>query len=520
MHTLPRWVGDHAQLADGWNAFVDESGEIERYIFIGEGRGMTRMDQSLVDHSAIHRVTNDLDHRRLLSAFLTSTFFLARRTDLDEQIREYIKRTYRRIEGHCSMTFGGAAELAEEPLHQVEQGFNRQFLNLDELRITGPLAWSTVQKAHNTVQQFLSFRIPGIVAALRLLGIHMVHYTALLQWSSQAHVFEYLNSNFDHLHRRAFVLLDRSCMDATLGSAGQMHYLAHLYGATALFLNGILVFAQEDPERFYAGESPTTLDGVLKGRKSKAVDELLAHRAVPAFSVPALAIAYEGMSNYEREELDWQGQVRFIYPQLMERVAPTDLKGLSQQELFDQVRSIHGELNDVDVISSVTYGEDQPIDLDSLEVFSVQQLGRNLMLLATGKGRRKDGERPEKTEPDAQESGELANLRDAVFSGKQELANRLLKQTISEYAGLEAAERGYIETVAEANAVPCRVLRAIHDIFSEYNESRGPGSSYYLFSTDTRYPGEAWGGYGALVWLGYEIGHRLGECGIIRLRSD
>lgn len=72
--------------------------------------------------------------------------------------------------------------------------------------------------------------------------------------------------------------------------------------------------------------------------------------------------------------------------------------------------------------------------------------------------------------------------------------------------------RGYIETMEEAERIPCLVLKRIEAAFREARDVWGDSS--YLFKTYRNHPGEAWGGAGAAVWLGRTVGYRLDDCGI------
>ncbi|MGH8476851.1 MAG: hypothetical protein ACRER2_13975 [Methylococcales bacterium] len=281
-----------------------------------------------------------------------------------------------------------AIRFATQPIQQVEEEFLHQFINTDEMRITGGLAWRTVKEAHNTFRDYLNFQIPGFVAALRLMAIHGIHCRALAQWSSENRVVEYFDKNLDHLQKRAFILLDQS-KDATLESAGHMIYLAHLYGLTALMMGSKKVYAEDDPEEL-SSEALYYPKCIIKNPKSKAIDELLAHRVVPAFYGPALLMPYSGM--LEAEQRCYAQP--FIYPQLKERVSTKELRQLSQQQLFDHVHEYNGGLNKVDVMNSVIKGDNQPIELGSLKVFSVQQQGRNLLHFLLDKTKKREEEHP------------------------------------------------------------------------------------------------------------------------------
>lgn len=496
----------------GWNVLKNSSGK-EHYVYIGKDRGLSRLDKPEVPETEIHQAVAGGVSRLLPSFCGRLTHVLSQR-----QVPQAWK-LYETATGFLSMDFKEAELLAEQSMIEVEREFDEQFLNFDEMRITPPLAWRTVKEAQETVRGYLSFRYPGAVAALRLLAIHFVHCKALHHWSTRERLLEYLETNFDHLHRRTFVLLDRSCAEAKLTSAGQMIYLAWLYGMTALFMNGAKVFIEEHPEEWAAG-AMGNLNGMTRGRKSKALEELLAHRATGGFFDPAFGILYDGMSRPEREFAELQPKPGFIYPQIRERFPATELRRLSQHELFERVRQIDHELQDVDVMDLVTRGEEQPVDLSSMKVFQVQQMGRSLMhyIFKTPQEKQVPGSPPAEDPPIAEEpleatedDADLLSLKEAVLAGDRVRSNELLKNILRGYAGEEAVRRGYIESPEEAKRIPCRVLWYIEQLFSDYNDSFGPGHSYFYLHWDPAYPGEAWGGSGA--WLGY-IGHRLEECGI------
>ncbi len=110
----------------------------------------------------------------------------------------------------------------------------------------------------------------------------------------------------------------------------------------------------------------------------------------------------------------------------------------------------------------------------------------------------------------------LGFLRAAIETGNVETANRQLKKILLTHAGEDAIRRGYIETVEEADNIPCEILKELERMFAEAGEQMG---SLYLFKTYVTKPGEAWGGFGGRQWLGYTVGYRLDECGINSYKS-
>jgi hypothetical protein len=383
MYGSPEWIDNLDKLSKfrpGWNAVMDEFGTIFQYVFIGKGQGMSRIDPPSVAQSEIHSIPHESAPKILLVFHMVLTSALLTRDDLEDSVKSAIRNVSEKIVDFANMSSREICELAEQPMWEVEEQFNQQFFNIREIRLTGYLAWVTVKAAHDTVSKFLSFELPGLAAALRLISIHFVHCKALNRWSSRNRVYDYLDKNINHLHRRTFILLNESCENATLESAGHMMYLSWLYGLTAMLLSGIKVIAEEHPDEFFSGElTNLNLKGMASGRRAKAIDELIVHRALPAFTNPALGIRYKEMTMGEENRLDLFNNNPFIYPQLKERVPLKHLRKSSQQELFDLIRAINSELKDMDVLNSVMEGDNQPFDLESFEVFAAQQIGRNLM---------------------------------------------------------------------------------------------------------------------------------------------
>lgn len=135
--------------------------------------------------------------------------------------------------------------------------------------------------------------------------------------------------------------------------------------------------------------------------------------------------------------------------------------------------------------------------------------GVERLIKAIKRGGSKIGSAPSESKAPANEA--LAALARAVAANNDELVNNQLKKILWTYAGHEAMERGYIETLDEANRIPCEVLKEIAQIFQSAGERDG---KFYLFKTYRRHPGEAWGGCRAILYLGNGLGYRLDECGI------
>lgn len=164
-----------------------------------------------------------------------------------------------------------------------------------------------------------------------------------------------------------------------------------------------------------------------------------------------------------------------------------------------------------------------PLKLDDCEVPDLQipQLGVNLrdihwldywrpngfdQLLRAIQSRSTEGEFVNDDEDEG-----LSHLKKAVVDNNANLVNQLLKKVLWKYAGNQAMLRGYIETLDEADRIPCAVLKRIEQLFAMAGERDG---HFYCFKTYSKHPGQAWGGDRAGVWLGRTIGYRLDECGI------
>ena len=189
-----------------------------------------------------------------------------------------------------------------------------------------------------------------------------------------------LQANIDHLHRRAYVIIDNDASSATMSRSGKLIYLACLYGWSVWMMHAAKIWIEENPTEFIAGANPS-LEAMARGVKSKAIDELLAHRVYPAFLVPAFGVDRDDAPSQEPYSAEDRSGT-FIYPRL-KRVGMRKIKSaISQQQLFSYAVRLTEHLDNSDIKESVTRGENLPFDRESMRVFSAQQMERNIMLMA------------------------------------------------------------------------------------------------------------------------------------------